>query len=198
MKIKFFEKNLIIVISSPSGTGKTSVCREILDRDKKIKLSVSYTTRTPRDNEKDGEDYNFVSKEFFENEIKQNNLLEYAKVFENYYGSSYAQVEKLLLNDFDVLFDIDWQGAKQITKTNISNLVTIFLIPPSKLDVFNRLKKRSLLTGDDLKSIEKRMSEFENEMSHKDEYNYVIKNENLGKCVSQVEEIIRKERLKLI
>ncbi len=193
---KSFEQ-LIIVISSPSGTGKTSVCKEILKVDKKIKLSISYTTRKPRDNEINGIDYNFISHESFKNYIKNKEFIEYAKVFGNFYGSSIKNVVSLLDSKFDVLFDIDWQGAKQISQHINLNIVTIFLVPPSKDAVYERLKKRSQETGDNSNAIEQRMNEFENEMLHKKEYMYVVVNDDLKKCTDRVREIIKNERMKL-
>ena len=193
----FYSKQLTIVISSPSGAGKTSVCKEIIAKDRSIKMSISCTTRKPRDNEVEGMDYKFLSYYEFKNKIENNEFLEYAKVFDNYYGSSIKDVKQILNNGCDVLFDIDWQGAKQISEKKIANLVKIFICPPSKEIVQQRLKKRSLETGDDAKAIEKRMSEYEREMRHQNNYNYVLVNDNLLSCVSHIEKIIEKERNKL-
>ena len=193
-KIVGFKKSLLIIISSPSGTGKTSVCKKITSIDKKIKLSVSHTTRAPRDNEIDGVDYIFISNDKFHNKILDQSFLEYANVFGNYYGTSKSNVEEILTKDFDVLFDIDWQGASQILKSNLAKIVTIFLVPPSKESVLERLKKRSEETGDDHKSIEKRMLEYENEMIHANEYNYVITNDDFDECTREVIDIIQNER----
>ena len=193
-KIVGYKKSLLIIISSPSGTGKTSVCKKITSIDKKIKLSVSHTTRAPRDNEIDGVDYIFISNDKFHNKILDQSFLEYANVFGNYYGTSKSNVEEILTKDFDVLFDIDWQGASQILKSNLAKIVTIFLIPPSKESVLERLKKRSEETGDDHKSIEKRMLEYENEMIHANEYNYVITNDDFDECTREVIDIIQNER----
>tara|TARA_B100001121_G_scaffold83065_1_gene73496 strand:+ start:1369 stop:1968 length:600 start_codon:yes stop_codon:yes gene_type:complete len=193
-KIVGYKKSLLIIISSPSGTGKTSVCKKITSIDKKIKLSVSHTTRAPRDNEIDGVDYIFISNDKFHNKILDQSFLEYANVFGNYYGTSKSNVEEILTKDFDVLFDIDWQGASQILKSNLAKIVTIFLVPPSKESVLERLKKRSEETGDDHKSIEKRMLEYENEMIHANEYNYVITNDDIDECTREVIDIIQNER----
>tara|TARA_Y100001935_G_scaffold64638_2_gene54303 strand:- start:3170 stop:3769 length:600 start_codon:yes stop_codon:yes gene_type:complete len=193
-KIVGYKKSLLIIISSPSGTGKTSVCKKITSIDKKIKLSVSHTTRAPRDNEIDGVDYIFISNDKFHNKILDQSFLEYANVFGNYYGTSKSNVEEILTKDFDVLFDIDWQGASQILKSNLAKIVTIFLVPPSKESVLERLKKRSEETGDDHKSIEKRMLEYENEMIHANEYNYVITNDDFDECTREVIDIIQNER----
>ena len=193
----FYNQRLIVVISSPSGTGKTSVCREILKIDDKIKLSISYTTRKPRDNEEDGKDYFFISHDEFKSEIKNNNFLEYAEVFGNFYGSSFDNVDKLLAKDFDVLFDMDWQGANQVINSKIAKIITIFLVPPSKDTVLKRLKKRSEQTGDDDYSILKRMQKYEQEISHSNEYDFVVINDNFKDCVNAVINIINDARTKL-
>ncbi len=189
-----YKKNLLIIISSPSGTGKTSICRKIINQDKKIKLSVSHTTRSPRDNEKNGVDYFFVSIEEFNCKIDDQCFLEYAKVFGNYYGTSKKIVSDLLSREFDVLFDIDWQGAAQVFNSNLARIVTIFLVPPSKEVVLKRLEERSKETGDSYDAVQKRMSEYENEMSHSNEYNYVVINDNIEECAKKVINIIEKER----
>tara|TARA_B100000575_G_C23017672_1_gene586067 strand:+ start:55 stop:651 length:597 start_codon:yes stop_codon:yes gene_type:complete len=193
----FYDKRLVIVISSPSGTGKTTVCKEILRLDDKIKLSVSHTTRQPRDNEENGKDYFFISNEEFESEVKNNSFLEYAEVFGNFYGSSFVNVDRLLRKEFDVLFDIDWQGANQVIKSKIAKIITIFLVPPSKDTVLKRLKKRSEATGDDKHSIIKRMQKYEREISHSNEYDFVVINDNLKECVNTVINIINDARTKL-
>ncbi len=189
-----FQNNLLIIISSPSGAGKTSVCKKIIDQNQKIRLSVSHTTRAPRDNEINGVDYFFISSKKFNSKILDQCFLEYAKVFGNYYGTSKKKVEEILSKDFDVLFDIDWQGAAQILNSNLAKIVTIFLIPPSKEIVFDRLRKRSKDTGDDYDSIQKRMLEYENEMMHSDEYDYVVINDDIEVCTKKVIKIIEKER----
>ena len=189
-------KKLLIIISSASGTGKTSVCKNIISIDKKIKLSVSHTTRAPRDNELNGVDYDFISKDKFNNKIFDQSFLEYANVFGNYYGTSKENVQKMLSQNFDVLFDIDWQGAAQISKSNLAKLVTIFLVPPSKEAVLERLKRRSSETGDDSVAIQKRMLEYENEMSHAHEYSHIVINDNITECTKNVIKIINDERKK--
>ncbi len=189
-----YKSNLLIIISSPSGAGKTSVCKKIINCDKKVKLSISYTTRPPRDNETNGIDYFFISSDEFDNKIIDKSFLEYANVFGNHYGTSKKKVEEILSKDFDVLFDIDWQGATQILKSNMAKIVTIFLVPPSKGAVLNRLEKRSKETGDDNDSIKKRMSEYENEMIHANEYKYVVTNDDIEECTKKVISIIENER----
>ncbi len=189
-----YKNNLLIIISSPSGAGKTSVCNKIINHDKKIKLSVSHTTRAPRDNEIDGVDYFFISSDDFNDKILDHSFLEYAKVFGNFYGTSRKNVVEILSKGNDVLFDIDWQGAAQIINSNLAKIVTIFLTPPSKEVVLERLEKRSKQTGDDQKAIQKRMLEYENEMIHANEYNYVVLNDNIEECTRKVVKIIEDER----
>tara|TARA_B100000886_G_scaffold167179_1_gene114263 strand:- start:50 stop:649 length:600 start_codon:yes stop_codon:yes gene_type:complete len=189
-----YKNNLLIIISSPSGAGKTSVCKKIINNDNKIKLSVSHTTRAPRDNEINGIDYFFISSDRFNSKISDKSFLEFANVFGNYYGTSKKNVEEKLLEDFDVLFDIDWQGAAQILNTNLAKIVTIFLVAPSKEVVLARLKKRSKETGDDYDSIKKRMLEYENEMKHANDYDYVVINDNIEECTKKIVSIIENER----
>ena len=189
-----YKNNLLIIISSPSGAGKTSVCKKIINYDNKIKLSVSHTTRAPRDNEINGIDYFFISSDRFNSKISDKSFLEFANVFGNYYGTSKKNVEEILLKDFDVLFDIDWQGAAQILNSNLAKIVTIFLVAPSKEVVLARLKKRSKETGDDYDSIKKRMLEYENEMKHANDYDYVVINDNIEECTKKIVSIIENER----
>ena len=191
----YYKNKLLIIISSPSGTGKTTICKKIINRDKRIKLSVSHTTRSPRDNEMNGVDYFFVSNDEFDSKILDQSFLEYAKVFGNFYGTSKNNVEDLLSKDFDVLFDIDWQGAAQILKSNLAKIVTIFLVPPSKEVVLERLEERSNETGDNYNAVQKRMSEYENEMSHANEYDHIVVNDNIEECADKVLNIIENERI---
>ncbi len=188
---------LIIVISSPSGAGKTSVCRKILDNDNSIGLSISDTTREARDNEIDGKDYNFINEEQFKYRIKKGDYIEYARVFGNYYGSLYSNISSYFENGMDVLFDIDWQGADQLRKSNYKNILTIFIVPPSKEAIYDRLKIRAKTSGDDEGSINNRMKAFETEMSHKEDYDFIVINENLDICVQKIIQIIEEYRKKL-
>ncbi len=192
--LTYNKNNLLIIISSPSGAGKTTVCNRIINDDKRIKLSISHTTRSPRDNELNGVDYFFISSEKFNKKILDQSFLEYANVFGNYYGTSKKKVEEILSNNFDVLFDIDWQGAAQILRSNLAKIVTIFLVPPSKEAVFERLKKRSIETGDGYDAIQKRMLEYENEMIHANEYSYIVINNDIKECTEEVKSIIKNER----
>ena len=186
--------NLIIVIASPSGAGKTSVCHRLLERDDQLGLSISDTTRSARDNEIDGKDYNFISKDEFKRRIRENAYIEFATVFGNFYGSLYSNIEEHFSNGRDILFDIDWQGATQLKKSSYSNIISIFIIPPSKDTIFERLTSRSKRSGDNKESIENRMKEYETEMSHKDEYDYVVINNKLDACVTEIEKIIKNNR----
>jgi len=189
-----YKNNLLIIISSPSGAGKTTVCKKIINLDKNIKLSVSHTTRAPRDNEINGLDYFFISSDEFNSKILDKSFLEHANVFGNYYGTSKKKVEEILSKGFDVLFDIDWQGATQILNSKFSKIITIFLVPPSKEVILNRLEKRSKETGDDYESIQRRMLEYENEMLHSKEYSYVVVNNDIEECTKRVMSIIENER----
>ena len=187
---------LLIVVSSPSGAGKTSVCRKILENNDSIQISISATTRKPRKNEVDGIDYNFISREDFQNRIKNNEFLEYAEVFDNFYGSLIKDVEKITKFKKDVLFDIDWQGTQQLYQSKPSNLVSIFILPPSKDEIENRLRQRKVDSGDDESVINQRMSKFKDEISHWVEYDYVVINDNLDLCVQEILNIINAERKK--
>ena len=190
---KLKRRGILFVLSSPSGAGKTSIARYILDKDKNIKLSVSLTTRKKRKNEKDGIDYDFISKDVFEKKIKNNFFLEWATVFGNYYGTSREKVQKTLQDGNDVLFDIDWQGTQQLTDNKDFDLVTIFILPPSKTVLEKRLNNRA---QDSKIEVIKRMSQASDEISHYMEYNYIVINNNLEDASNQVLSILKAERLK--
>ena len=185
-------RGLMLVLSSPSGAGKTTISREILKKDDII-MSISYTTRKIRKNEKEGKDYVFTSKERFKKLVKKNFFLEYAKVFDNFYGTPANYVENMLSKGRDILFDIDWQGTQQLKKANKDDLVTIFILPPSRQELQKRLVKRDL---DQNSEISKRMFKASSEISHYNEYEYIILNENLEKSVKDVISILKSERLK--
>jgi|TARA_B100002019_G_scaffold292471_2_gene315693 guanylate kinase len=189
-----YNKKLIFVVSSPSGAGKTSVCQKLIERDKRIALSISDTTRPARDNEKNGIDYNFIEESEFKKRIKNNAYIEYANVFGNFYGSQHQNIINNFQNNMDILFDIDWQGAEQLKKSSYSNIVSIFIIPPSKKVIYQRLKSRAEKSGDDDKAINNRMKEYETEMSHKIDYDYIVVNDKLEKCVREIELIIKHHR----
>ena len=188
-------KALIIIISSPSGAGKTSICRKLLKLDPNIKLSISVTTRTARDNEVNGQDYYFVNVDEFQYMVNNNKFLEHAKVFNNYYGSLRKNVDEHLSNGNDVLFDIDWQGAQQLVKSDYSKIVTIFILPPSKESIEERLLMRKNDSGDNIETVKNRMLEYETEVSHQEEYQYIVINKDLDKCTNEIIKIIRNEKL---
>ena len=178
---------IIIIISSPSGAGKTTLCKHLLESDEMMQISISDTTRPARDNEIDGKHYNFVSQKEFNHKIKNNLYIEYANVFGNFYGSLRSSVDDHFNNNFDVLFDIDWQGASQLKKSGYPNILSIFIVPPSKEEIKKRLMMRSKTSGDNEDAINNRLKMFELEMKHQDEYDYVIVNDSLEKCVSQIQ-----------
>tara|TARA_B100000214_G_C23876688_1_gene585282 strand:- start:260 stop:844 length:585 start_codon:yes stop_codon:yes gene_type:complete len=192
---KISNKPLIIIISSPSGAGKTSICKNLLNLDSNIKLSISVTTRSSRDNEVEGQDYYFVSLERFKKMKNNNEFLEYAKVFNNYYGSLRKHVDEHLASGHDVLFDIDWQGAQQIIDSEYPKILTFFIMPPSKESIEQRLLKRQKDSGDNIETVKNRMLEYETEVSHKNEYKYIVVNENLDTCTNEILSIINKEKL---
>tara|TARA_B100001996_G_scaffold363761_1_gene332275 strand:- start:550 stop:1134 length:585 start_codon:yes stop_codon:yes gene_type:complete len=188
-------KPLIIIISSPSGAGKTTICRNLLSLDSNIKLSISVTTRPARDNEIDGKDYYFINSEKFIDMLNNNKFLEHAKVFDNYYGSLRKEVDDYLANGNDVLFDIDWQGAQQIVNSDYLRIITIFVMPPSKESIEQRLLTRQKDSGDNSEIVKRRMQEYETEISHKNEYKYIVINENLEKCTNEIIKIIQNEKI---
>ena len=185
---------MIIIISSPSGAGKTSICKKLLENDNLLRISISDTTRVPRDNEVDRKDYNFISETIFKERIRKGEYAEYAIVFGNFYGSLHKNVTELLNRDFDVLFDIDWQGAQQLKRSDFTNILSIFIVPPTKQAIYERLKLRTKASGGNEKDIEDRMKKYELEMSHKDEYDFVVLNDNFDDCVRQIKSIIQKKR----
>ena len=191
---KIKKEGVLLVISSPSGTGKTTICKKLLEYDKNIHLSVSVTTRKKRKNEVEGIDYYFRSKKDFLNLKSQNSFIENALVFENYYGTLKSEVLKQLENGIDVLIDIDWQGTRQITQAMKGNLIKIFLLPPSIDELKKRLSKRN---SDSIKEINFRMSKALKEIKHFDEYDYVLVNDNLENTFQKIVKIIEVERLKL-
>ena len=192
--VKIKNEGVLLVISSPSGTGKTTICKKLLEYDKNIHLSVSVTTRKKRKNEVEGIDYYFKSKKDFINLKSQNSFIENAFVFENYYGTLKSEVLEQLENGIDVLIDIDWQGTRQITQAMKGNLIKIFLLPPSIDELKKRLSKRN---SDSIKEINFRMSKALKEIKHFDEYDYVLVNDNLDNTFQQIVKILEVERLKL-
>ena len=188
-------KGVMLVLSSPSGAGKSSICRALLDLDRNLYLSISTTTRKKRPNEVSGIDYNFVSLDEFEYKLSQNNFIEHAKVFNNFYGTDKSFVENKINKGKDLLFDIDWQGAQQLREKMREDIVSVFILPPSKKELERRLKERGQDTDEVVKE---RMSEATAEITHWAEYDYVIINEDLNLSVKTVLGILHSERMKRI
>lgn len=186
-------RGLMLVLSSPSGAGKTTISRKLLERDENVVISISATTRQRRPGEVAGEHYHFVKVEDFNMMVNKGELLEYAKVFDNYYGTPRAPVEKALNSGRDVLFDIDWQGTQQLVEKVREDLVSIFILPPSMAELERRLKTRA---QDSDKIIAGRMSKAGDELSHWSEYDYIIINTSIDESVDKVEQILEAERMK--
>ena len=181
---------IIVILSSPSGAGKTTLVKKIA-QEKRFIISISYTTRKPRTNEVNGKDYFFISQDEFENLIKNKEFLEYAKVFENYYGSSKKKVFEKLNKGENVIFDIDWQGTEQIKNQKLDyKIITFFILPPSKSELFNRLKNRDMK---DKNIVEERMKQFNQDIKHWKNYDFVVINDNLEKCYSEIIDFINKK-----
>tara|TARA_B100000287_G_scaffold253572_1_gene238250 strand:+ start:247 stop:861 length:615 start_codon:yes stop_codon:yes gene_type:complete len=173
----------MIILSSPSGAGKTTLVKKI-SKEKNYKISISHTTREPRTNEIDGIDYNFISQKNFQELINENAFLEYANVFENLYGSTKDEVIKNLKNGYNVLFDIDWQGAQQIKKQTLNfELISFFILPPSKEILLQRLISRGE-TKEEI--IQMRMKQFNKDVLHWIDYDFVVVNEDLDKCYNEI------------
>ena len=185
------KRGLMLVLSSPSGAGKTSICKKLLQQDTGLVLSVSATTRKIRPGEVEGKDYQFLSIQEFESRINKSQFLEYAKVFGNYYGTPAQLVERSLKSGVDVLFDIDWQGTQQLKARARQDLVSVFILPPSIKELEKRLFKRAQDTSE---IVANRMSKSASEMSHYPEYDYVVINYDLDKSVQQVQSILNAER----
>ena len=181
----------MFVLSSPSGAGKTTLTKKIAENNSNFNISISHTTRKPRPNEIDGKDYHFVDKKKFDLLIKNNDFFEYAKIFDNYYGTLKAPVLKLLSQKKDVLFDIDWQGTQQLKNIKNLALVTFFILPPNMHTLKNRLLKRH--QGQE-KLIQQRMRKFNEEVSHWKEYNYIVINDDLEICYKKILDIIESEK----
>ena len=186
-------RGLMLVLSSPSGAGKTTLSRQLLDNDKQIQLSVSATTRARRPSEKDGVDYSFVDTATFSGMIDRGEFLEHARVFDHYYGTPRGPVEAALKAGRDVLFDIDWQGTQQLQEKGRDDLVTVFILPPSTRDLEKRLKTRAQDSPD---IVAQRMAKAADEMSHYAEYDYVVVNRNIGTSLDRIKAILTAERLK--
>ena len=187
-------RGLLFILSSPSGAGKTTLSRHLLAADEGLNLSVSATTRPPRVGERDGIDYHFVSVDTFGEMANNGAMLEHAKVFDNLYGSPRAPVESALAAGRDVLFDVDWQGAQQIKLAMQGDVVSVFILPPSVAALEGRLKARA---QDDDATVARRMAKAMDEISHWREYDYVLVNDDLDKCATQLAAILTAERLRL-
>lgn len=186
-------RGLMLVLSSPSGAGKTTLSRQLLTNDSQIQLSVSCTTRQKRPGEQDGVDYRFVDTPTFRGMIERKQFLEYAEVFGNYYGTPRAPVDAALSAGKDMLFDIDWQGTQQLKDKGRADLVTVFILPPSTRD----LEKRLLTRAQDSKEVvAQRMAKAADEMSHYAEYDYVVVNRDIGTSLNNIKAILIAERLK--
>ncbi len=180
-------KDIMVILSSPSGAGKTTISKKIQQKYQNFKISVSHTTRKPRANEVEGIDYYFINENDFKNKIKNNEFYEYAKIFGNYYGTSKDSVLNLLKNKNDVLFDIDWQGTQQLSKFKELNLLKIFILPPSKKELKKRLIQRNQDKPD---VVEERLKAYDSDSAHKQDYDFVVINDNLENCFKEVEKII--------
>ena len=187
-------ENLMLILSSPSGAGKTTLSKKIQQKYKNFKISVSHTTRKARSNEINGVDYFFVNENEFKKMINENEFYEYAKIFDNYYGTSKYSIKQLLKGKFDILFDIDWQGTQQLSNYPELNLIKIFVLPPNKNELKNRLINRN---QDDKLTVEKRMEGYDKDKDHWNEYDYVILNDNLELCFRQIEDIINFHKNKI-
>ena len=186
-------RGLMLVLSSPSGAGKTSISRRLLAEDDELDLSVSATTRNRRPGEVEGKDYFFVSNNDFYLMINNREMLEHAKVFDHYYGTPSAPVMAALRVGRDVLFDIDWQGTQQLADANSDDVVSVFILPPSTRDLEKRLLSRA---QDSVNTVAARMSKASDEISHYREYDYILVNSNLDQAVEEVKTILKAERLR--
>tara|TARA_Y100000817_G_scaffold139112_1_gene109102 strand:- start:9 stop:641 length:633 start_codon:yes stop_codon:yes gene_type:complete len=181
---------IMIILSSPSGAGKTTLVK-LLAENKNYKISISHTTRKPRDNEVSGKDYFFTNEKNFQDLVKKNEFLEHAKVFNNFYGTSLKPVRENLDKGLNVIFDIDWQGAQQIKNKKLKyKLITFFVLPPSKEVLFNRLSNRDMK---DKVIADERMKEFNKDVLHWKDYDYVVINDKLQECFEQISKLVDSE-----
>jgi len=187
--------SIMLILSSPSGAGKTTLTKKIQQKYQNFKISVSHTTRKPRSNEVEGIDYFFTSHEKFKKKIFDNEFYEYAKIFDNLYGTSRDSVNELFKNNNNILFDIDWQGTQQLSKFTELKLIKVFLLPPDKKELENRLIQRN---QDNIDIISKRLLTYDDDIHHWSDYDHVIINDNLEHCFLQLEKIILSEKNKTI
>lgn len=190
---KVARRGLLLVLSSPSGAGKTTLSRKLLAMDTEVVLSVSVTTRKIRPGERDGRDYHFIDRRKFDELIEKDDLLEWAEVFDNYYGTPKKPVMDALAAGRDVLFDVDWQGTQQLRDRAPNDLVSIFVLPPSIPELEQRLKMRA---QDDYETIHRRMAKAADEMSHWAEYDYVVINREIDQAFADISAVLAAERLK--
>ena len=183
-------QNIMVILSSPSGVGKTTITKKIQQKYNSFKISVSHTTRSARSNEVEGVDYHFVNEETFKKLIDDEKFYEYAKIFDNYYGTLKKNVDENIQKN-DILFDIDWQGTKQLSKHKKLNLLKIYLITHSKEELKKRLIKRNQNSN---KEIELRYKSFNEDIKHWNDYDYIVINKNLDICFKQIEEIIKNNK----
>ena len=184
--MKHDEKNIMVILSSPSGVGKTTITKKLQQKYNSFTISVSHTTRPPRSNEVDGVDYHFVSTKKFEKLIREGKFYEYAKIFENFYGTLKKTVDNTIKKN-DIIFDIDWQGTQQLSKFKNLKLIKIFLITENKDELKKRLLSRNQNT---VAEVEKRFNAFDDDVKHWKDYDYIIINKNLDVCFKQIENII--------
>ena len=186
-------RGLMLVLSSPSGAGKTTIARRLREQDNGIEMSISHTTRPRRNGEKNGKDYHFVDRESFTRMRDQGEFLEWAVVFDNFYGTTRRPVEEALAAGRDVLFDVDWQGAAALRDQAKNDVVTVFVLPPTAADLEQRLNERA---QDSPEIVRRRMLGASNEIQHWDEYDYVVINHDIGCSVEAVRAILAAERLR--
>ncbi len=191
--IKIKRRGLLFILSSPSGAGKTTIARALVNQNSDLNVSVSVTTRTARPGEVDGKDYHFVTKKKFDEMVENEELLEHAKVFRNYYGTPLKPVKQSLNASEDIIFDIDWQGTQQLRQKLIDDIVTVFILPPSRDELERRLRARQ---QDDESVIVERMRKATNEISHYSEYDYIIVNHDLDASIRHAQSILDAERSK--
>ena len=186
---------IMVILSSPSGAGKTTITKKLQQKYQNLKISVSHTTRKPRTNEVHGVDYFFVSKNEFEKLVVQKSFYEYAKIFNNYYGTSKKSVKNIIDKKNDILFDIDWQGTQQLSNFKELKLIKIFILPPNKEELKKRLVQRN---QDNRKIVDQRLKCYDVDILHWSDYDYVVLNDNLENCFKQIENIILSHKEKNI